>query len=154
MQLNYTPDPNDQYVGFQPVPAGEYRVQITDTAIKDTKSGLGKVLNLTYEIVGDPDLSGRKVFDTINLDNPSVDAVRIGKQKLNTICVLTGVKKLRDTAELHGKVLTIQVSVGEYNGKPNNRVDKYIAKESDGTFGDDEETPPPAGEKKKPSFVK
>lgn len=151
-QINYTPDANDQYVGFQPVPAGEYRVQITDTAIKDTKSGNGKILNLTYEIVGDPELSGRKIFDTINLENPSVDAVRIGKQKLNTICVLTGIKKLRDTAELHGKVMTISVSVGEFNGKPNNRVDKYIAQDSseDTESGDD----PAPTTKKKPSFVK
>lgn len=151
-QINYTPDQNDLYVGFQPVPAGEYRVQIIDTAIKDTKSGNGTILNLTYEIVGDPELSGRKIFDTINLENPSVDAVRIGKQKLNTICVLTGVKKLRDTAELHGKVLSISVSVGEFNSKPNNRVDKYIAQE--GQTYSESETEQSEPVKKKPSFVK
>jgi len=153
-QLNYTPDENDQYKGFEPVPAGEYRIQITDTAIKETKSGNGTILNLTYEIVGDPTYSGRKVFDTINLDNPSVDAVRIGKQKLNTICVLTGVKKIRDTAELHGKVMTISVSVGEYNGKPNNRVDKYIAQEGQADSEQEDGPAPAPAVKKKPSFVK
>ena len=152
-QLNYTPDANDQYVGFEPVPAGEYRVQIVDTAIKPTKLNNGTVLSLTYEIVGDPQYSGRKVFDTINLENQSVDAVRIGKQKLNTICVLTGIKKIRDTAELHGKVMTIQVSVGEYLGKSNNRVDKYVPGDSDPSDPDDELSPAP-DQKKKPSFVK
>jgi len=146
-QLNYTPDENDQYSGFEPVPAGEYRVQIVDTAIKDTKSGNGSYLNLTYEIIGDQQYSGRKVFDVINLENPSIDAVRIGKQKLNTICVLTGVKKIRDTAELHGKVLTIAVSINEYNGKTNNKIDRYVAS----AFRDETGGQIP---KAKPSFIK
>lgn len=155
-QMNYTPDANDLYVGFEPVPADTYRVQIVDSAIKETKSGNGKILTLTDEIVGHPTLSGRKIFDVINIENPSVDAVRIGRQKLNTICVLAGIKKLRDTAELHGKVITVVVSVGEYNGKPNNRIDKYVVDGSEDGSGPNVTYPNPESGpvKGRPSFIK
>src|SRR5690606_33092769 len=90
------------------------------------KSGTGSMIKLTYEIVGDPSHDGRKIYDNIILDHTSVDAVRIGKQKLNTICALCGIKQIKDTVQLHGKTLSLLLSVKENNGKKQNNIKKYL----------------------------
>jgi hypothetical protein len=46
------------------------------------KSGDGQMVKLTYEVVGDAKYSGRKAFDNIMFESSSIDAVRIGRQKL------------------------------------------------------------------------
>lgn len=151
-QLNYVPDATDQYQGFEPLPAGEYKVQITDSDIVTPKSGNGSMIKFTYEVIADPQFDGRKIFDNIIIEHSSVEAERIGKQKLNTICALTGVKSLKDTAQLHGKTLSLLISVKESNGEKQNVIKKYLPFNPDREDGQDEEQPRTAG--KKPSFVK
>lgn len=150
-QLNYVPDATDQYQGFEPLPAGEYKVQITDSDIVTPKSGNGSMIKFTYEVIADPRFDGRKIFDNIIIEHSSADAERIGKQKLNTICALTGVKSLKDTAQLHGKAMSLLISVKDNQGEKQNIIKKYLP------FNDrddeaDEEQPKASG--KKPSFVK
>ncbi len=125
-QLNYIPDPNDQYQGYKCLPAGEYKVQITDSDVVVPKSGKGKMLKITYEVIGDPQYDGCKIPDYIIIEHESVDAERIGKQKLNTICALTGVKSLKDSVQLHGKTLSLLLTVKEYQGDPQNNIKKYL----------------------------
>ena len=150
-QLNYVPDHNDQYKGYEPLPGGEYKVQITDSDIVTPKSGNGSMIKFTYEVIADAQFDGRKIFDNIIIEHSSVEAERIGKQKLNTICALTGVKALKDTAQLHGKAMALLVSVKDNQGEKQNVIKKYLP------FNDrddeaDEEQPKISG--KKPSFVK
>jgi hypothetical protein len=150
-QLNYVPDTTDQYQGFEPLPAGEYKVQITDSDIAPSKSGDAEMLKLTYEVIADPQFDGRKIFDNLIMDHrTSTDAVRIGKQKLNTICALTGVKSLKDSAQLHTKTLTLLVGIREYNGEKQNTIKKYLP--FNDREDDTDEEQPRTG--KKPSFVK
>ena len=151
-QLNYIPDSNDTYQGFECLPAGEYKVQIVDTYIKIPKSGDGEMLTLSYEVVGDPQFDGRKVYDNIMLKHSNADAERIGKQKLNTICVLTGVKSLKDSAQLHGKTLSLLVTVKEYNGENQNQIKKYLPFSSAPTAQHEESEEQIPGSK--PRFVK
>lgn len=151
-QLNYIPDANDTYQGFECLPAGEYKVQIVDTDIKTPKSGDGEMLSISYEVVGDPQFDGRKVYDNIMLKHSNADAERIGKQKLNTICVLTGVKSLKDSAQLHGKTLSLLVTVKEYNGEKQNQIKKYLPFSSAPTAQQDANEEQVPGSK--PRFVK
>ena len=153
-QLNYVPDATDQYQGFEPLPAGEYKVQITDSDIVTPKSGNGSMIKFTYEVIADPQFDGRKIFDNIIIEHSSVDAERIGKQKLNTICALTGVKSLKDTAQLHGKAMALLVSVKDNQGEKQNVIKKYLPfnDRDDAPDIHDEEQSKTAG--KKPSFVK
>ena len=154
-QLNYVPDTNDQYQGFEPLPAGEYKVQITDSDIVTPKSGNGSMIKFTYEVVADPQFDGRKIFDNIIIEHSSVDAERIGKQKLNTICALTGVKALKDTAQLHGKTMSLLISVKDNQGEKQNVIKKYLPFHSDRDDDQEEEQPRMSGAHgKKPSFVK
>lgn len=151
-QLNYIPDTTDQYVGFEPLPAGEYKVQITDSDIVTPKSGIGSMIKFSYEVVADSQFDGRKIFDNIIIEHSNIDAERIGKQKLNTICALTGVKSLKDTAQLHGKTMSLLISVKESNGEKQNVIKKYLPFHPDREEEQDEEQPKSTG--KKPSFVK
>ena len=152
-QLNYVPDITDQYQGFEPLPAGEYKVQITDSDIVTPKSGNGSMIKFTYEVIADPTFDGRKIFDNIIIEHSSVEAERIGKQKLNTICALTGVKALKDTAQLHGKAMAVLLSVKDNNGEKQNVIKKYLPFNDRGDEIDDYKDEPRAAGKK-PSFVK
>lgn len=99
--------PNDS---FAPIPAGTYIAQITDSSIKPTKSGTGTMLNLTWTIL-DGQFANRKVFDRINVQNANPEAEKIGQRQLSSICHATGVMKLQDSNQLHGKPVKITVKI-------------------------------------------
>jgi len=99
--------PNDS---FAPIPAGSYIAQITDSSIKPTKSGTGTMLNLTWTIL-DGQFANRKVFDRINVQNANPEAEKIGQRQLSSICHATGVMKLQDSNQLHGKPVKITVKI-------------------------------------------
>lgn len=158
-QLNYVPDATDQYKGYEPVPAGTYKVQIVDTEVIETHTdkGDGEMIKFSYEIIGEgPQFDGRKISDGVMIAHSnSSEAERIGKQKLNTLCVLTGIKSLKDTAQFHGKTLSLMVTVKkDKNGDDQNYIKKYLPfnDRDDAPDIHDEEQPRTAG--KKPSFVK
>lgn len=102
-----TVQPSDS---FAPIPAGTYIAQITDSAIKPTKSGSGTILNLTWTIL-DGQFANRKVFDRINVQNQNPEAERIGQRQLSSICHAAGVMKLQDSNQLHGKPVKIVVKI-------------------------------------------
>jgi hypothetical protein len=126
-QFTYVPDSTDTFSGSECLPAGEYKVQIIETDLVPSKSGEAEMVKVVYEVVADPQFDGRKIFDNIIVAHrTSADAVRIGKQKLNTICVHTGIKSLKDTNQLCGKTLTLLLGVREYNGSNQNTIKKYL----------------------------
>ena len=96
--------------GFQPIPAGEYEVVITDSVLADTKKGDGKILNLTLQIVSGPH-QNKKLFDRLNTKNPNEIAQRIGRSTLSAICRAVDVLQPKDSAELHMKPLRAKVIV-------------------------------------------
>jgi hypothetical protein len=150
-QMNYIADTNDQYTGYDCLPAGEYKVQIVDSDIVPSKSGDAEMLKLIYEVIADPQFDGRKIFDNLIMDHrTSTDAVRIGKQKLNTICALTGVKSLKDSAQLHTKTLTLLVGIREYNGDKQNTIKKYLPFSGNNAATEDDDAPAQS----RPKFVK
>lgn len=113
---------------FEPLPAGDYEMQVIESEIKDTKSGSGQQLVLTLEVLSGPS-QGRRVWDRLNIVNQNADAQRISQRALADLCLATGVTALKDTEELHfkpfiGKV-TIRPAKGEYG--PSNSV-RYKAK--------------------------
>jgi len=150
-ELNYNADFGDQYSGgFEPLPSGEYSVVITDTDVVVPKSGNGLMVKLVYEVIGDREYEGKKIFDNVVIQHSSHDAEKIGKQRLNTIAAICDVKKIRDTAELHGKVIVIVLGVKnskEYGDQ--NFIKKYLPRASD-----QEEKLPESGAVKTPSFIK
>ena len=95
---------------YTPIPAGKYTAIITASEMKSTKAAGGQRLALTVEIV-DGAAKGRKIFTGLNLVNANPEAEKIAKTELANICRAVGIIHPRDSSELHGKPLTIKVSI-------------------------------------------
>lgn len=109
-----------------PVPSGTYEAVIIESEIRATRSGNGKGLNLTFEIVSE-EAKGRRVWAWINFQHPNADAQRIGQEELARICKAIGVTKLTDTQQLHNIPLMITV-VLDKDDKTRNAISRYAAK--------------------------
>ena len=113
---------------FSALPAGDYRVIVEDSEMKQTKAGTGQYLQLTYNVL-DGQYAGRKLWDRLNLVNPNSTAVEIAQRSLSAICHATGVINLTDSAQLHGKVLVAKV--GMQKDSDRNEIKGY--KKADGS---------------------
>ena len=109
------------------VPAGTYEAVVTASEVKATKSGTGKGLNLTLEILSDGAAKGRKVWDWINFVHSNPEAERIGKETLAKLCKAVNVSQLTDTVQLHGLPVMITVAV-DRNDPTRNVIKGYAAK--------------------------
>lgn len=117
-------DPTDS---FAPIPNGEYPVVITDSEMKDTRSGDGQYLQLVLEVIDGP-MKGRKLWDRLNLFNRNSTTVLIAQKALSQICHAVGPLEPQDSAELHGKPLVARVIVKEDPGyEARNEVRGYSA---------------------------
>ena len=109
-----------------PIPAGVYEALICDSEVRPTRSGNGKGINLTFEILSGPH-KGRKVFAWINFQHPKAEAQRIGQEELARICKAVGVGKLDDTAQLHNLPMMITVAIDK-NDPSRNVIKAYKPK--------------------------
>ena len=94
--------------GYEPLPAGDYEVVITASDTQNTKAGTGKFVNLELQIL-EGRFKGRKLFDRLNLWNPSSKAVEIAMATLSSICRAVNVLTPRDTSDLHNLPLVAKV---------------------------------------------
>lgn len=110
---------------FDALPAGAYEVVVTDSKLQETKSGNGTMLVLDLEVISG-DYQGRKLWDRLNLVNPSATAVEIARQTLASICRAVGVRRLTDTAVLHDKPLMASVALRRLpDGATQNDIKRY-----------------------------
>ncbi len=124
-ELNFNATGIDTTSTFDPVPAGEYPVIITESEVRDTKSGTGRYLNMTLEIQGGQ-FQGRKLFDRLNLWNQNAQAVEIAQRQLAQACHAVGLLQVADSSELHFKPLTAIVRVRNEPGQnPQNEIRGY-----------------------------
>lgn len=113
---------------FEPLPAGDYLMQVIESDIKPTKTG-GEQLVLTLEVL-EGTHSNRRVWDRLNIKNQNADAQRIAQRALADLCLAVGVTSLRQTETLHFKPFTGRLTIkadktGQYG--PSNSV-RYKAK--------------------------
>lgn len=110
---------------FEPVPNGEYRAHIVESEVKPTQNGKGKYLQLTWEIL-DGEYKGRKIWDRLNIVNENAQAQEIAQRALSAICHATGVLKLTNSQQLHGRPALVKVRVTQDAGyDPKNEVKGY-----------------------------
>ena len=116
-------NPQDEY---QPIPAGSYPVIISESEIRETKTGSGTYLRVTLDIQGG-EYQGRKIFHNITLNNPNPTATGIGQRHLSQICHAVGVLQVKDSAELHYKPLIAVVKIRKGDGQygDSNEVARY-----------------------------
>lgn len=93
-----------------PLPAGKYTVVITDSAMKDNKSGTGEHLALTMQVI-EGEHQGRMLWSVLNIRNNSAEAERIGRSELKALCQAVGVMKPDDNTDLHDKPFKVTVKI-------------------------------------------
>jgi len=74
----------------EPVPAGEYMLQVEQTELVTTKDSTGMMLKTTLVIVAG-EFEGRKVFPQYNVRNKSAQAQTIGIGEFKALCLACGV---------------------------------------------------------------
>lgn len=126
---NFDANQVDPSVALEPIPAGRYAAVITDSEYKPTKSGGGKYLQLTLQVL-DGEHKGRLVWARLNLENANATTVKIARGELSAICRAVGVMQPRDSIELHNIPLEITVGLKKRddNGEFTNVIKGYARK--------------------------
>jgi len=101
---------NEAQPEFKPLPVGDYTCIITNSELKDTQAGNGKLLAVTFEVV-DGEYAGRALWTNLNIQNPSDVAEKIGRSQLASICKAVGVMNPQDSEELHATPLVVKVGL-------------------------------------------
>lgn len=109
-------------VSYDPLEPGDYTLKATEAVEKDTKSGDGSYLAVTFEVTKGK-YEGRKVWMNFNIHNPSEKAQRIGRQQLVAWATAAGKPDAKDTDQLlersFGATLGIEKGTGGYADRNN-----------------------------------
>jgi hypothetical protein len=121
---NDVPESEDK---FELIPAGDYKAIILESSIKATKAGTGEYVAVKVQIV-DGEKKGRTVFANLNFKNPNPTAQQIGQRELADLTKAVGLVTLTDTAQLHGKPLTVRIGIepAKDGYDAANRVKKWL----------------------------
>jgi hypothetical protein len=106
----FVADPNAGQSDYAPLPAGWYKVRITEADIKETKAGTGNYIKVRYDVL-DGTHAGRVVFGNLNLRNPNPKAEEIGRQQLSRLMLAMGLTQVTDTDQLIGGELSIKLAI-------------------------------------------
>ncbi len=129
--LNFNSTTVAPNAALEALPSGTYDVMITASEQKPTKDGQGSYIQLEMTVQGQPgpnSMAGRKVFDRLNTNNKSQQAVDIAYATLSAICHVTGRYQIQDTAQLHGipfKAVVAKVARDDKPGEYSNEVKGY-----------------------------
>lgn len=93
---------------LEPIPAGDYNVEMTDGEIVPTADGSGKRFKFELTVL-DGEFKGRKIFDGFNIENKSAKAQEISHQQLSAMCHATGVIQFDDVQQLFGKPFVAKI---------------------------------------------
>jgi hypothetical protein len=121
----------------EPVPPGDYMLQVEQTELVPTKDQTGMMLKATLSIVSG-EFEGRKIFPQFNVRNKSAQAQTIGIGELKALALACGVDwevARTDTDSLMWKPFRASVGyekqqINPATGQPypaRNRVTKYHA---------------------------
>ena len=131
---NFDANQVDPSVALDPLPAGTYLAVVSESELKPTKTGGGKYLQLTFQII-DGEFKGRLVWARLNLENKSEMTVKIARGELSAICRAIGVMQPKDSVELHNVPLEINVGLKKRddNGEFTNVIKGYAKKGGGGS---------------------
>jgi len=133
---NFDANQVDPSVALDPLPAGKYLAVVSESELKPTKTGGGKYLQLTFQVI-DGEFKGRLVWARLNLENKSEMTVKIARGELSAICRAIGVMQPKDSVELHNVPLEINVGLKKRddNGEFTNVIKGYAKKGGNGGSG-------------------
>lgn len=111
-ELGFSFDPNsvEPAADMSAMPNGEYVAMIIDSEVVTAKSGNGKYLKLTFQVI-EGEYSKRYVWHNLNLWNNNETAAKIAAQQLAAISIAVDhMGQVVDSAELHNKPMVIKVA--------------------------------------------
>jgi hypothetical protein len=108
----------ERTTSYGPLPAGEYECMIVKSETKATKSGNGSYLELEMHIISG-DQSGRRHWERLNLDNPSLQTVKIAEEQLARLCVALGLDEVDDSEQLHDKPFVAEFGIDKKDSTRN-----------------------------------
>ncbi len=111
-----------EFTGMQPLEEGWYPVEVSDAEVRTNSKGTGDVLRIVYNITSDDPNGGRKIYQNLNISNPSEKAEEIARAELEAIIAAAGLTDVRDSDDLLDAKLSILVRNEEYQGKIQHRV--------------------------------
>lgn len=103
---------------YGPLPAGEYEVMIVKSDTKNTKSGNGSYLELEMHVISG-EHTGRRHWERLNLDNSSLQTVKIAQEQLARLCVALGLDQVNDSEELHDKPFVAEFALDKKDATRN-----------------------------------
>lgn len=114
-------------MSFEPLPAGWYQADISESELKDTNAGNGQYIKLKLTITG-PTHQGRVVFTNLNIRNANPKAEEIGLGQLRSLMSAIGLSSVQDTDQLIGGSCEIKLTIkqSEQYG-PENEVKGFKA---------------------------
>jgi hypothetical protein len=122
----FTADPNATANNFDPLPDGKYRAAITESGTKTTNDGTGEYLKLTFSVL-DGDHKGRKLWVNLNLWHRSEEARKFSRAELSLVCKAAGRLAARDSEELHGIPMILDVrQKRDKDGEVRNVIKQYL----------------------------
>ncbi len=129
-QLEFNAHEVDPSLAFEPLPAGNYLCEITDSEMKPTKNGQGSYLELTFTVL-DGEYKGRKAWDRLCINHTNSKTVEIARANLSAICHAVGVMQPQDSVQLHNLplVITVKCKKREDTGEVTNEIKGYAKKE-------------------------
>ena len=109
-ELNFNAEEVAPAGSFEPVPPGDYLMQIVESEMRETRAGNGRYLRLVLEGL-EGAAKGRKFFDNLNLENPNPQTVQIAERRLSSICYAVGVLEPTASEQLHFRPMRVSVRV-------------------------------------------
>ncbi len=103
-------------VGYEVLPAGWYKVVVSESEIKPTKDGSGLMLVTVYTVI-DGQYTKRKVFGRFNIKNNNPQAQEIAYKQLSALAHAVGVLQVADSSQLHNIPLQIKLKIKPADGK-------------------------------------
>jgi hypothetical protein len=95
---------------YELLPAGWYAGQVVESEVVPLKSGNGRALKLTVEILQDG-YRGRKVWARLNVQHTNPTAEKIGQEQLRELCDSIGIVRMTDTVEVHNKPFQVKLKI-------------------------------------------
>jgi hypothetical protein len=103
-------DPDAKAPSFEPLPVGEYMVQISESASKEIEAGKNRI-NLTMVVLEPEQYAGKKIFDGFFVRHPKPDVMAINNGIKNSIVAACGYKSVSDSAELHNIPFKVKTKI-------------------------------------------
>lgn len=102
---------------FDPIPAGDYKVEIVESEVKQTNDFTGEYINFRLRVTDGP-FQNRVLWDMAMIRSERTDdkmqtALQIAREKIATMCKCAGRHAAQDSNELHNVPMIASVRVKE-----------------------------------------